>query len=58
MRLVHEETGRLFYDNPLNDIIECDYCFDKIKPDEDWQEAFCDGESRVFFYHKHCAEYK
>lgn len=56
MRSVHQETGILVYDNPLNDIVECDYCFGRIKPDEDWKENFSD-DNKVFFYHELCAQY-
>lgn len=57
MRSFHQGEGRLFYDSPLNDIVDCDYCLEKIKPDEDYKESFYDEDRIVCFYHEECSQH-
>lgn len=56
MNQIHFETGRMFYDSPLDGPEECSHCGTQISNGDEFKEEFNDECSRVWFFHLDCHE--
>lgn len=54
MNHIHHETGRMFYDSPLDGPEECEHCGHSINQGDKFLEIMNDECSRVWFYHAEC----